>query len=106
MAKGTSFGLLDEQRTQCHFKQKTLGTYGMRLAAMTGPKEADQRLVVRNGSDFAQLGAPVAEHRTGRVRSESLPDKVFQHLERVVQRATGAPLKFRAAVTRRGPPAR
>jgi hypothetical protein len=78
----------------------------MRLAAMTGSKEADQRLVVRGGSDFAQLDAPVAEHRTGRARSECLPGKVFQHLDRVAQPATEVPLNFRAAVTRRGPPAR
>ncbi len=54
MAKGTSSGLLDEQRTQSVFKHKILGTYVLPFATMTGSKSTDRRVVVLDG--FAGRG--------------------------------------------------
>jgi three-Cys-motif partner protein len=54
MAKGTSSGLLDEQRAQSIFKHKILGTYVMPFAEMTGSKVPGRRVVVLDG--FAGRG--------------------------------------------------
>jgi three-Cys-motif partner protein len=54
MAKGTSSGLLDEQRAQSVFKHKILGTYVMPFATMTGSRSTDRRVVVLDG--FAGRG--------------------------------------------------
>src|SRR5947209_8830303 len=54
MARGTSSGLLDEQRTQWIFKHKIQGTYVMPFAEMTGSKVSGRRVVVLDG--FAGRG--------------------------------------------------
>ena len=54
MAKGTSSGLLDEQRAQSVFKHKILGAYVMPFAEMTGSKAPNRRVVVLDG--FAGRG--------------------------------------------------
>ena len=54
MAKGTSSGLLDEQRAQSVFKHGILGRYVMPFAEMTGSKAPDRRVVVLDG--FAGRG--------------------------------------------------
>jgi len=54
MAKGTSSGLLDEQRAQSVFKHGILSGYVMPFAEMTGSKAPDRRVVVLDG--FAGRG--------------------------------------------------
>jgi three-Cys-motif partner protein len=54
MARGTSSGLLDEQRAQSVFKHEILGTYVLPFAEMTGSKALGRQVVVLDG--FAGRG--------------------------------------------------
>jgi len=54
MAKGTTSGLLDEQRAQSIFKHAILDRYVMPFAEMTGSRAPDRRVVVLDG--FAGRG--------------------------------------------------
>lgn len=82
MAKGTSAGLLDQQRSQSIFKHKLLEDYVLPFAEMTGSKVEGRRVVVVDG--FAGRG----RYPDGRPGSAEL---ILQTAERA-SRATIEPI--------------